>query len=424
MAKILFVGDAVVPTGFAACTHTACDALHNAGHDVSILGINTHCDMMIKSPYPYDIYSCLHPRQGGTDPHGVGRFSRLVYQLNPDIVIILQDTWNVPAYIYHLRQFVDGLSDNVDQSYTEPYIMVWAAVDSMNQHVEGLNEYVDHMMVWTRFARQEVEAGGWKGFADIVPLGVDTGLFTPQGKEYSRSKIFGSVFSPDDFIVGMVGRNQPRKNVIGAMESFAKFVNYPYRELVNKPYLYLHTAPTGEKAYDVLRLAKHFGIEDHVKVADQRSGHGLDNSLMPMVYSAMDVLINTSWAEGWSLPTLEAMACCVPVIVPDHSSFGDDGWLPRDAPGVYKVRCSDSVMVAPLDSVRGCWTVGRMVDTAHCAKLLGDIYQASIDGFGYSKDDIRSAISHMTWDRVGQMIVDQVDRADYLTKAKQVGQVA
>jgi glycosyltransferase involved in cell wall biosynthesis len=50
---------------------------------------------------------------------------------------------------------------------------------------------------------------------------------------------------------------------------------------------------------------------------------------MAAIYSQMDVLLATSYGEGFGVPTVEAQACGVPVIVSDFAASPElvgDGW--------------------------------------------------------------------------------------------------
>jgi glycosyltransferase involved in cell wall biosynthesis len=48
-----------------------------------------------------------------------------------------------------------------------------------------------------------------------------------------------------------------------------------------------------------------------------------------MIYSSFDVFLGTSMGEGFGIPTVEAQACGVPVIVSDFAASAElvgDGW--------------------------------------------------------------------------------------------------
>src|SRR5262245_40689869 len=122
--RVLFVGDAVVSSGFSRCTHAACDALHEAGWDVHVLGLNYYGD-----PHPHShlsIYPCMQPLDHGRDVFGVSRLPFLIARLNPDVVVLLNDPWNVPAYLQQIKH-------DLPRGFEFPAVVGWLAVDADNQ---------------------------------------------------------------------------------------------------------------------------------------------------------------------------------------------------------------------------------------------------------------------------------------------------
>ena len=97
-------------------------------------------------------------------------------------------------------------------------------------------------------------------------------------------------------------------------------------------YLYLHTDASGSLGGIRLKdLIMSVGIpEDKVVFVDPyllRTGLGIET--MAGIYTAMDVLLATSYGEGFGVPTIEAQACGTPVIVSDFAASSElvgDGW--------------------------------------------------------------------------------------------------
>src|ERR1700753_1219789 len=96
MKRLLWVGDAVSTSGFSLCTHRVCDYLHSTEeYEIFVLGLNHYGD---PPPSPYMIYPCRNPFQGGFDGYGAGRLPSLIAELKTDIVVLLNDPWNVPGH--------------------------------------------------------------------------------------------------------------------------------------------------------------------------------------------------------------------------------------------------------------------------------------------------------------------------------------
>lgn len=369
--KILWVGDAAVSTGFARCTHAACDALHGAGHEVHVLGINHYGD---PHSFPYPIYPCHQPVDGGRDGFGVTRLPVLVNRLEPDLVVLLNDPWNVRAYL-------DSMRDRLPEGMPIPPTVGYLAVDALNQPGHELNDLV-HVIVWTEFAAEELRRGGYEGESTVVPLGVDLSRFYPRDRAESQHRVLGDLLPSDAFLVGVVGRNQPRKRLDLTIAYFAQWITQRH---IDNAYLYLHIAPTGDRGFDLRSLIQYHGVEDRVVVGKPLSiGHGAPDDLMPFVYSAMDIYLNTTQGEGWGLPALEAMACGIPCIVPDWSGLGD--WT-RDA--AIRVACTSTAISAPMNGL--AYTIGGVMDKAAAIDELHSAYSSSMHRTAYGQRGMRMA---------------------------------
>lgn len=433
--KVLFVGDSpTIATGFSRCTREACDALISRGHEVVVLGMAYYGD---PHDYPYEIWPCYAPLDQAKSYGGEARLASMIARVKPDVVVILQDPWNIPPYF----ECLDAVSEKCKEQNIEfniPPVIGWLAVDSKNQKGEQL-ERLAHIMVWTEFARQEfliaLEAEKeaitkyhdqlglatdqvyqlqkaaalnrvYHGAIDIVPLGVDTSLFYPRDKRESRTVLgFDQLGIPQDaFIVGVVGRNQTRKRLELTLDYFAAWIE---RYNVSDAYLYLHVAPTGEASCDLKSLVRHFKLGGKVIVHTPEVGAGDDDARMPFVYSAMNVYMTQSQGEGWGLPALEAMACGVECVLPDHSAFGALGWAETDC--AYRVPCSGVALTAPQN--KNPYTVGAIADKEMTVIALDTYYKESKlemgDLFNYQGVQLAQ---RLTWQNTGALFVDSLER--------------
>jgi glycosyltransferase involved in cell wall biosynthesis len=386
--KVLFVGDAGCPTGFSRCTHAVCDDLHLNGHDLAILGMNYFgLTGLPDTSYPYPIYSDGHRWDGGDT---VPRLSILIDRLRPDIVVMLNDPWNIPGYQYFYEQVREGGH--------RPLFVAWLAVDSKNQKAEHLNR-LDHVIVWTQFAVDELRTGGYSGPISIVPLGVDSDLFHPMDKRECRAKICPQL-SDDAYIVGYVGRNQGRKRIDLLIEYFAEWVNFNEHD---NAYLLLHLSPTGEMGCDIESIAKYHGVGKHVLVSRAVTGQITDSGVLPLIYNSMDVFMTTSQAEGFCLPVLEAMACNIPCIVPEWAAFDRrTGAFPEGS--VLRVPCTSIALTGPTNGTRtGPWTIGGIADKQGAVKALETVYEATEMGM-ISRMIVqgRKKAESLSWKRCGE----------------------
>jgi D-inositol-3-phosphate glycosyltransferase len=333
--------------------------------------------------YPYTIYPCNQPQDCGFDSFGVTRLPVLLHRLKPDVIVILQDPWNIKEYLDQIRRI--GLK-NV------PPIVAWLAVDAKNQQSAPVLNELAHVVVWTKFAADELRASGYTGTPSIVSLGVDTSIYYSRDRAKSRSLVCPPTLPPDAYLVGCVGRNQPRKRLDLTIAYFADWVT---RYDVRNAYLYLHIAPTGDVGCDIRSLVRYYGLSGRVIIAETMLGMGHDENTMAHVYSALDCYLTTTQGEGWGLPALEAMACGVPCVVPDWSGLGADGWT-RDA--VIRVPCTSTALSAPLNGL--AHTVGGIPDQRATAHSLQFLYKDASMREAYGSVGVKLAKS-LSWHDTG-----------------------
>lgn len=411
--RVLWVGDVGAATGFARCTEAACDELYRTGWDVQVLGVNYRGD---PHPYPYLVYPALQPFDDGMDALGVTRLPVLSSRLNPDVIVLLNDPWNIAghkgAYIDYYRKFASqGVLSQQGKPGGEAAVRMaekmnaakwvgWLAVDADNQQGGPLNE-LDAVAVWTRYAAEELKRGGYEGDPVVTPLGVDHHLFQPTPKDKARDSMLPPYIPRDAFVIGAMGRNQPRKRLDLTVRYFAKFIDKFDAE---DAYLYLHVAPTGEKECNLRALVQYYGIpKGRVVVARPSVGYGDPEESLPLVYSSFDMFVTMTQGEGWGLPVIEAMACGVPCIVPDWSALGD--W-PGES--VIKIPCTSTALNAPLNGE--AYTIGGVPDENAFVTAMGRMYQHPEVRKEFSRSGLAKA-DEFSWQRTGVLFREFLEQA-------------
>lgn len=386
--KIIFVGDAVAKTGFSRCTHAVCDHLTAIGHQVMVLGLNYYGD---PHQYRYQIFPCRQPFDGGHDQFGVGRLPVLVDRYKPDLVVLLNDPWNIPAYM-----------ESMAATAHKPKIAAWLAVDGCNQKGEQLTG-LDLAMVWTDFAHDELIEGGCTVPIEIVPLGVDTDVFYPTDQTAARMAMLPpGLADADPFIIGVVGRNQIRKRLDLTIKYFA---GWQARYRHDNVYLYIHTAPTGETGADLNSLVDYHGVRGRVLFTTGLTvGTGATNAFLRDMYNMFDMYFTTSQGEGWGLPALEAMACGVPCVLPRWAAY--ESW----AQGVATlVSCTNTALTAPFNG--GAYTIGGIMDQGLAIEALEHMYH------NRRNHDTTTGIElarRLSWDNTCKRFVDAIATIDGL----------
>jgi len=297
--KLLWVGDAVVPTGYGRVTEQVCTRLQDLGWDVSVLGIGYSGD---PHRLPFDVYPAMDVNAGFAGMrNGSERMPSLTKYINPNVVLVQDDNWNVGIFVERMAMM------NI-WTPTVGYI----AVDSENvRHDVAVQlRNLKHAICHTQFGIDQLKKAGFTGPTSLAGHGVNTDLYFPCDRNGARAGIElkkGKPLPDNAFIWGVVAANSARKRLDLTISYFAEWFHRAGKP--ENAFLFLHTNWDG--AYDLTQLADYCGIRK--QVIGTSSG-ALSDQNMPTLYSAFDVMLSTSEGESWGLTHLEGMACGVPQI--------------------------------------------------------------------------------------------------------------
>jgi glycosyltransferase involved in cell wall biosynthesis len=324
--KILIIGDAVAPTGFARVIRSIFEPLHN---DYELHQLATRYD---GSPhnYPWTLSAAGKEKSR----YGYDQIVPLIEQIQPAIVFLLYD---IPFQVPYLEQ--------LRKAKPQPKIVFYSPVESgpiapeIMQRLSGVSRYV----LFTEYGRREI-AKTLKSvrqqdpafqFPDleVIPHGVACDKFFPltgdaeavgeaipvRRLEARRLLKLDDAEHLDAFIVLNANRNMPRKRIDLTMQGFAQFAK-------DKPAnvkLYLHMA-TEDTGWNVLILAKRYGIFDRLIMTQaDNSRPAFSDEQLNLLYNACDVGITTVTGEAWGMVSFEHAATRAAQIVPRHTSLAD-----------------------------------------------------------------------------------------------------
>jgi glycosyltransferase involved in cell wall biosynthesis len=312
--KILIIGDAVAPTGFARVIRSIFGPLH---HDYELHQLATRFDGGAHD-YPWKLY----PAAEKQDRYGFNRIAPLIEEIQPAIVFLLYDIAFQVPFLEHLRRATPRAKfvfySPVESGPIAPEIL---------QRLSGVARYI----VFTEYGRREIEIALTSvrqidpAFQfpelEVIPHGVATEKFfpLPDKTEARRRMKLDDANHRDAFIVLNANRNMPRKRIDLTIHGFALFAK-------DKPAnvkLYLHMA-TEDTGWNVLILAKRYGIFDRLIMTQaDNSRPTFSDEQLNFLYNACDVGINTTTGEGWGMPSFEHAATRAAQIVPRHTSLAD-----------------------------------------------------------------------------------------------------
>ncbi|MCB1277552.1 glycosyltransferase family 4 protein [Prosthecobacter sp.] len=337
--RLLWIGDALVPTGFATVTHAVLDHLRH-DWEVVVSGVNYDGSA-------HDLPYRVMPAWQGGDMWGMNRFQHLCAEFAPAAVVINNDWWNVAQFARIAPSGVPVIGYMpVDGGHLDPASM------------KELNKL--HAAVWyTRFGLKEAKEAGFRGRGHVIPHGIDTGVFQPVTRAEARRLLDLNVPS-NAFIVGNINRNQPRKRLDVTIQIFADWIK---QHRISNAHLLLHCARQ-DTGWDLRRVAAYHGVADRLILTGGENIRDMQGSeKLRLIYSSLDLQVTTTLGEGWGLTTMEGMACGIPQIVPDSSALSE--WA---LPAV-KVPCSRQLMNPEIN------TVGSLVDDAPFVAALQKLYR-------------------------------------------------
>lgn len=388
--KLLWVGDAGCPSGFARATHEILARICDA-YDVTVLGLNYRGD---PHPYPYPIYAAAP----GGDSLGVGRLIWMCDMVRPDVIVFQNDGWFIPYYMKQLRARKQNGEYRWPEHAAIPVIAT-LAVDGKNFKGDWIKD-VSLAVFWTEFALREAQIGGYAGPHAVIPLGVDLNVYHPVERDgaLDRQKATGL---RGRFVVGNVNRNQHRKRLDLTLKYFAEWV---HSHKIPDASLFIYAAPTGDDSLPIVELARYYGILDRLAFTQPELFYGNSEESMRDTYNCFDVQVTTTQGEGFGLTTFEGMACGVPQILPAWSALEE---LCRGAAAM--VPCTSTAMQS-TSSVNGMATIGGVADQRVFIQALQALY---------SDKHHREAVAHLgmarveesrfRWEDIGERWIAAID---------------
>jgi D-inositol-3-phosphate glycosyltransferase len=323
VAKILYVGDAFVQTGFGRVAEYLLPALAKE-HEVSVLATNFHGDHD-EEAIKYKTYPAM---AHGSDPFGSHRIAELVQTIKPDLVWVTNDLWVAITLWDVVKPFREKI----------PFkFFVYTPIDSYGIFPE-LNASVsewDGLATYTEFGKEELIKMGYEKPIEIIPHGTDFTKFFPIDPFECRKELG---VPADAFIVFNGNRNQPRKRIDLTIKGFIEFAK-------DKPdarlWLNMGAKDMGWELIPLFkRVARDEGYDPTGKLILTSPNFSTHNCLpvekLNKVYNSADIGINTCIGEGWGLVNTEHAAAGVAQVVPDHTS------LKEIFSGVPRIACNGS----------------------------------------------------------------------------------
>jgi len=285
-----------------------------------------------------------------------------------------------------------------------PYTPVDAPLDEYTTEINQPLQTAKAIITFSKFGKQQVEKVVKDKRVYMIYHGIDTKLFTPLSDENEKKKLRQMLgLPPDDFIFGFVGVNESdRKDIPGLLKAFSIFLANN-KDAKATLIVWSGTKPAPGKSYDLVRLARRYGIENKVMFpTDPDYSMVYTYDFMPNIYHVMDWYVTASSGEGFGIPIAEAMACGIPVIAPNNSSQTE---LVIDEPHTPR-----GILVNPSWVRPSLWTPTHQeysfVDPHELADAMAKAY--NINDERYSKNARAFVEEVLSWEKIIQQWIDTI----------------
>ena len=223
----------------------------------------------------------------------------------PDLIFIFTD----PRFFVWLFEMEDEIHQvcpivwwHVWDNYPYPEFndVFYQSTDLINCH-----SHMTYTMINERYPEK----------TNFVPHSLPDNLFFKLSNEeidLNRESLLGE--SRKDHFVGIwVNRNAKRKRPSDLLESWSIFLNLlEERQGHRNATLIMHTEPLDNEGPNLFKVTELLGIQDNVFFSRER----IEFEKMNVLYNISDFCVNTSYAEGFGLSTLESMMTGTPIIAP------------------------------------------------------------------------------------------------------------
>jgi glycosyltransferase involved in cell wall biosynthesis len=293
-------------TGYRNNMVQLCRHLEKAGHEIHYLA-NGYMGANLESvkleggeEFNYKIYAHGHNNQYFNQT-----MSQLLKQISPDRFIILLDTFMLFPWF-----------QNIDTSPAKTFF--WFPTDGgggLPKGCEAILKKIDCPVAMSQFGQKQV-----KDYHNLevahIPHGVDSSAFYPL-EEKDRNELRAKWGLSDKFVIGVVARNQPRKNLDRTIKTM-KLV----AEKIPNAILFLHLDPKdpAQPMFQIHELVKKHNLENRVVYSGMSAHSGFPQSEMNNIYNLMDCFFLSTSGEGFGIPIIEAMSCQVPVLATDYTT--------------------------------------------------------------------------------------------------------
>ena len=412
-------------TGYGRVTRELAKHFVAAGHEVFVMGWE-YTGEDFKHEEGWTLVDCGIPdgKFGGElilGDKGPTVLERNLHRYQPDVYVSLTDIWHIPHAIKSCN------------AAKIPYV-AYMPIDG-TPIPEAWGDILKHLHTplfmsgfggeqFSRFVQQMAETDpAWNHYienpAASILHGVDTEIFKPISAD-EKAAIRERLNVPPEWktIFSSVGRNVNRKQLPRLLEAFNLFLEKSDGADAG---MILHTGDPEnhwQLGWHLPSLIKRLGLEGRVIFSDIDANPclGLPTTDLAQLYQIADAHILATGGEGFGLPSLEAMACGIPIILPDNSTGPE--LIRPEAGNIHNNRGyllgENGILVRCATSIAGSGFGVQMglVDISALAEAMAFIHGANINknetAFGKNGRELAESLS---WSNIADQFIVALEKA-------------
>lgn len=294
MAKIAVMTDmSFEGSGYFYLMSPILNELSKMGHEIKIAGLGYKG---AEHDFPFSIIPA------NTLQESLAVLNNLFYSWKMDLILVAMD---IPIQLMMFSQLAQFKKKYIAITPLEngPLTMSWAAPMFPMDSVFFISE----------LGKLEALKSGLSK-AEHLKIGVDSSTWRPATASEKSGLRKGLGIGEDEFVILTVADNQERKNLWAGMSAVSKLAH----KRKDKKFRYiLVTRENSEVGWRLRDLALTLDINQELNIFNR----GIPLKDLWGLYAVSDVYIQTSKAEGFGMPVLEAMASGLPVIATDTGAL-------------------------------------------------------------------------------------------------------
>ena len=246
-------------------------------------------------------------------------------ELNPiynyDGIFIMNDIQVVIPMIEEMKRIKNALKEKGKKQFKSVFYFPIDGNYPAITYPDSLL-FFDKLITYTEFAKKEVisKNPAFNGKLSIISHGISLKDFfraEPEKVKSFRDDYFGE--NSNKFIVGVINRNQYRKDMPTAIFSF-----YDAWQNNKNLFLYIHCYAKDPLGWDLRRVLSQTDMKEGIDYSfPKKAIMDIPVSELNMIYNSIDVYLSTSLGEGFGLTAIECFATKTLTILPDNTAYSE-----------------------------------------------------------------------------------------------------